>query len=386
MITGSIRSGTSLISRSVDAHPQVTCLLEPYMGFFRSYRNALYDNYQIQINDPNQPITDHFLESAEIFEKFKIANLNITLIDSWEELKPKLISFSKSTSSKLIPYLDEISDVITYKDLFIKLLRCSRKAYGCNNTKIDGFVQGWVEFFVGPLLSTFNSARCVHVIRDPRAMIASWTKTKHLSHNYPFLMVLRHWRKSLAMASRWNRLYPDRHLVIRYEDFVNNPEHYIKQICKFCDVDYSKECINTEKFLDGNGNPWKANTSFTEKINGIDSSFTNRWKHYLNPDQIFLIEMLCAAEMDYWGYQRTIENDLEKEINLMLAPPKFEHSESGRNDWINKYNCEYESIYQIPIQELGRWMLYRQRNSTKRTLSKQDAQRVFLDPEFLNNK
>ena len=36
LVTGMVPSGTSLISRSIDAHAQVVCALDHFLGFFRS--------------------------------------------------------------------------------------------------------------------------------------------------------------------------------------------------------------------------------------------------------------------------------------------------------------------------------------------------------------
>jgi len=106
MVTGAIRSGTTLISRSIDAHKNAICLEQPYMGFFRSYRNALISSNDIDVSDPNAPLADHFLQDSNLLDFCDKGNFNIEFFEPIADLKD-LINIS--SGSRKCPFLERIT-------------------------------------------------------------------------------------------------------------------------------------------------------------------------------------------------------------------------------------------------------------------------------------
>ena len=58
-IFGMFRSATTMMSRSLSAHPQITIASDPYFQFFKSYRNEIYSE-NIHGFDHNSPVGDNF--------------------------------------------------------------------------------------------------------------------------------------------------------------------------------------------------------------------------------------------------------------------------------------------------------------------------------------
>jgi len=382
MLTGSTRSGTTLISRSVAANSQATCLQQPYMGFFRSYRNAVYAAHDLTLTSSDEPFTDHFLQDPELVKMFLSSDLDMKLIEPMSQLKERLANLNyPGSAEQLIPKLQTLDNVDSYRKLFLELLKISRSVYGNSKTKVDGYIQTWVEFFVGPLLNTFSNARCVHIIRDPRAVISSSSKAFH-THTYPLLMVLRHWRKSVAFASLLKKKFPERVMVLKYEDFITDTENSINNICKLCEIDFDKSSLDISNFKGDRGDSFEANTSYGEIASGFDSSFIDHYKKRLSEKQIAFIEMLCAPEMDRWGYDRISKQyDIDAILNMTGIGHEYESYKSDK--WINDYCSDYHINPQNMMQEVGRWLLYNQRDSyTANNVLHNSLERIFLDPSL----
>jgi Sulfotransferase family len=90
---------------------------------------------------------------------------------------------------------------------------------------------GFIERFADPIFAAFPSARMVHMVRDPR---------RHRSGaGRPLLRRARlgwetaMWLRSVELASRNRRLYPDAYLVVCYEDFSARPAETAGMVCSF---------------------------------------------------------------------------------------------------------------------------------------------------------
>lgn len=116
---------------------------------------------------------------------------------------------------------------------------------------------------VPKILALHNSIKFVHIVRDPRASIHSW-----LTNPYEFpkgadpmafwrsgacrktgtgeFWGFADWKLVNTQAMALTAKYPDRFLIVQYEDLVADPEHWTQKMFDFCSLTYHHQ---TKGFL-----------------------------------------------------------------------------------------------------------------------------------------
>jgi len=90
-------------------------------------------------------------------------------------------------------------------------------------------------------------------------------------------------------------------MCLRYEDFVNEPEHYLEQLTKFLDLEPYPARPFADGVRDQHGDLWRSNSSFSNKL-GIDPSAAVQYRERLPRDVMAYIETICYPEMRVLKY------------------------------------------------------------------------------------
>jgi hypothetical protein len=144
--------------------------------------------------------------------------------------------------------------------------------------------------------------KVIHIIRDPRAVIASFKATLPKMLFHPFFRILpqiKLLKYSLTCANRYKN--EPNVMVVRYEDLVTQPESIMRKVAEFIDVPFEKNLVQPT-FL---GEPWKSNSSNLDANDGeSDKIFVNldKYRKKLNKKEISLIESMCQSELEKQGY------------------------------------------------------------------------------------
>lgn len=96
------------------------------------------------------------------------------------------------------------------------------------------------EFHVPEIVAAYQNARFVHMVRDPRATLASikaWNRGQHLVSVPAAAVELR--KSFEAACTNVERIGADRYLVVRYEDLVTEPEREMRRVASFLGLDWS---------------------------------------------------------------------------------------------------------------------------------------------------
>lgn len=154
------------------------------------------------------------------------------------------------------------------------------------------------EHYADQVFAEFPQARMIHVMRDPRDRHASVIKrypdvTRHTGP------VTGRWLASARALRRNLILYPDRYLLVRYEDLARSPEEILVAVCAFIGEHYTPEMLT----MRGVPEHQEGNSSFEQFAPGtISTRAIGRYRAVLSRRDIAYIETMAAGEMRRLGY------------------------------------------------------------------------------------
>lgn len=273
IIVGSPRSGTSLISRIIGSHPAIAV-----------------------------PRESHFY------------NTFVPWLEYYGDLR-------ESRNRERL-----LRDVLDTAPLRRWIPRVDRRAAGARieangrfdlNGIIAGIMETWCDalgkprwgektphhlFFADSILEGFPAARFVHIVRDGRAVAASWKRARFgPKHVYPAAL---RWVDNLEAARRLEeRLGPKQFFEFRYEDLLRDPGATVRQICDFLDVEYVSD------MLDPRPSHERFSTDVRNRENlakGVIAENAIRW--HLSPRETRIFEAVAGEALQARGYERACPN------------------------------------------------------------------------------
>jgi hypothetical protein len=159
----------------------------------------------------------------------------------------------------------------------------------------------YVERYVGGIVTARPDARFIHMIRDPRDRFASAIRRWPSGHGQLGGGTAR-WLYSVGLArANRRRLGPERYLLVRFESLLAEPEATVRGICDFLGEPYEP------RMLDFAGiEPFRArggNSSFDNAAPGaISTAPIGRYASTLTPGQVRFIELYAGRTMEQLDY------------------------------------------------------------------------------------
>lgn len=146
----------------------------------------------------------------------------------------------------------------------------------------------------------FPDAQFVHLVRDPRACVASlqrvtWTDGGVEDAAAVWVLAEREIRRFARGLDR-SSYHP-----LRYEDLIAKPERVLAALCAFLGEEFHPSMLNyQEAALDivPERKTWHDNTK-----GELDVSRTEAWRDQLHPAEIRLVEVAARSGMRRWGYR-----------------------------------------------------------------------------------
>jgi hypothetical protein len=186
-------------------------------------------------------------------------------------------------------------------------------------------------FYAEHILEMFPDAQFVHLIRDPRAGVASMQSVWFFP-NDPVLNALNRKKYLVAGQSHLEQhVPPDQRLVVRYEDLLRNPASVTKLICSFLNESFEPSMLqfykSSERFMKD-----EAAQSFNKAATQpISPAKINEWKDQLSPRSISMIEMVCSNQMRKHGYA-PVEAPLSfRDRLVVMIKTLYWHIQNWRN-------------------------------------------------------
>lgn len=269
-ITGIYRSGTTLISRILDNHPDL---------------NITYDSV-------------HFMRFS--FEQYNPINNESNYTNLIQEIETRLSKRWKIevNSKEIIKKIknEEINYAQVYSAIMSELLLDN------SNAKRWGEKTNMCWRKIPDFLEMFHDGKTIVMIRDPRDVLISF-KNMTTEPGLRYLDSIFASLDSFQYTKKFqNELSPKNFEIIKFEDLVNNPKKIIKNLCKFLEIEFKDTMLDSTQFKDKSKNKWEGNSAFNKKIIGISKDTVGRWKNQISKIELYFLEMILQEQMINFGY------------------------------------------------------------------------------------
>lgn len=258
LIGGAGRSGTTLLSAMLNAHPEIYCGAE--YGLFST------DAFSLTAISSNLGLAYDQLE--------QVACQSANRRQFWEQV-----------------------------------IRLTQKAHNIKRvaTKNPNYM-----FEVANILSTFPNAHFIHIYRDGRDVAVSMRKHADqillrydATYDDQNLLSIKYcaetWRTFINAYQPW--VHDNRCYQIAYEDLILHAEQALLQLCKFLNISYDTAMLDFHH----KGIQDRTDAHLPHLLGlqeALYSDSIEQWKKVLFPDQVREFESYAGQELEYLGYKR----------------------------------------------------------------------------------
>ena len=271
LILGAQRSGTSLLSRMINQHPEIGVPQESH-------------------------VYNHFYDIRHLYG-------DLALRHNQQLLLKDIVSFGDVRLWSPAVDIGDVNRNISGPG-FGAVVDAMMTSWAGNQGK-----SGWGEKtpshidFVGPILEHFPDIKLVHIVRDPRDVCLSMIRARFGPKNY--FAAATAWSKYLSKVTALKKRYTKAKFIeIRYEKLLASPETVLKDLCTRLGVDYAGAML---QFYD-NEHPYNTDKTNLENLRRplmIDNS--GQWRHEFSERAVATIECIAEVSMADYGYLRSAE-------------------------------------------------------------------------------
>ncbi|MEZ5845577.1 MAG: sulfotransferase [Geminicoccaceae bacterium] len=330
-VVGAPRSGTTLLERMIDAHPAISITDE--LCFF---------DIVLQISEEVPDLrgranVDALMSRLPQMDHFRNWNGIDTVL---EEVGERLAGDPKAS----------------YQRLFLQLMQVYAGQQGARRF---GDKTPWNVRHLPTLLRWFPDARIIHLVRDPRANVASKIDLPRTSGDV--LTATVKWRMDVDAGDRFEAsgaIPADHFLTVRYEDLVQESERVARRICDTIGEDFAPEMLTFHRRRDVmfKDQPWKEGVLRPMSTGSLDA-----WRERLPPVRSMLIELVAGSAMrrhDYRADPRGLRRWLAVPAQLvrefaMWRRFKREERERRKAEPETRFVADNRGFYKLALESLG---------------------------------
>jgi len=319
LISGMMRSGTTLLEKLLCNHPALSVLAQPFPNlyikqkkdFLRSlgYNDAMPLDVLFGENRYTKHDLTSFLTSTKISKT--------SLIETLTQIKSYTGAMT-SLDADLIKGYNPQNFFGCIQFLLMTFAHKNQVAYyGSKEVVCEEFMPSLVE----------NNFKCIIILRNPLDVLTSLnygTGKNFTGTMRPTLFNLRAWRKSVAFS-----ILLDSHpnfMAIRYEDLVQDTFASLAKIASFLDISNFEEAWFSSGILDQKKRPWLANSSHHGDP-FISSKSIGHYKNILPKKSQQFIMATCFPEMNLINYQCEETIDFQMSIENFKEPAPITRAE-----------------------------------------------------------
>jgi hypothetical protein len=260
-IVGAPRSGTTLLRNMLNRHPAIAiCRETDFQRLVYARRRAFGNIGDLQ---NRQRLVREYLGTP------RVQRLRLNL----PELEKTLLREGTS-----------------YEGLFAALLRFYAQAHGKRRC---GEKTPRHALFTETLCQWYPGARIIHLLRDPRDVVASLLRMPWADRNV--VGNARLWLRSNLAAGR-SRHRPQ-YLMVRYEELVTSPEQEVSRVCGFVGEEFCAAMLVSDRDPRGE-QPW-----YRRAEERVTTERIGKWREQLTSKEAALVEWFVGRHMQTFGYE-----------------------------------------------------------------------------------
>jgi len=283
-VTGASRSGTTMLARMLGSHSAIMTFDELH------YFGSLWD--------PS--------DFSREFSPRKLAEIAAILLARqtrglWGS-RPSTLE--QSWGRRLVQDLPahERTPAGVFAAVLMSLTKDAGKAVACEQTPRN-------IFYARRLLDLYPNARIVHIVRDPRAVLASqknrWQLKRLGAHHLPLSEMIRNRVNyhPFTMGKLWASATEEalglvghpRFLMLRFEDLAADPKTGAERISGFLNLQYEPKMLQIPRW-------GSSNVEHSSEQKGVSSEVVNKWRDCLTSGEARICESTCQRQMKELGY------------------------------------------------------------------------------------
>ena len=298
-IVGISRSGTTLLSRMLDAHSDIAILPETWWYVVLDRLGCIEE-----FTDPWQ--TSLFFHEV------------------WENLKS-----NRDPAARI--FAGEAAKQPRYVGPTVRVLEKLGQAYANGrHARIWGEKTPGHALWLPQIRDLFPNARMLFMVRDPRDVLVSYDdRWNNGRRDTEYLVTTAALLKFYLGHLLYRPIFPSEQFRwVKYESLTAEPAAELEKICDFLGVDFEPSMLafhqrqqNVEDMGEGRHHRLLSKPATTEHIGRYRDAFT--------PSQIALVERLLGEEMQALGYPLSNRNDLASDSSdeKALADAKVYYGE-----------------------------------------------------------
>ena len=204
---------------------------------------------------------------------------------------------------------------------------------------------------VDVLLRLFPDAQIVHIVRDGRANVASLNKMPWWP--YDSIGSMASWSQA-EFCSRRNakRLPKDTFHVVRYETLVADPEPVLREMCAFLEEDFHPAMLEPHEVshVVPERKHWHGNLKQSVSTDRVEA-----WRKGLEPWEIGLMETVWRRKLKRWDYPLSGAGERPSpKLVAKYAKDAFERRSAMRKRWAEESRDAASATYPVAAQLTSR--------------------------------
>ncbi len=274
-VVGAPRSGTTLLERMLDSHPNIAIADE--IIFF----DIILKARELVPNLGTPERIDRFFDLLPSMDHVRYWN---NVEEVLHAVKSRLLADPHASYGRFYRYFMEA---------------WAERSGACR----FGEKTPWNVRHLGRLLDMFPNCRILHVVRDPRAVVASKralprTSTDVITNALKWLIDVAEARRVVCDDPRSEKNI----LEVRYEDLVSDPGSVLRRVCAFVDEPFDEGMLAFSE----SKNVMFRNQSYQGGVfKPVFDRSIEAWRKSLGASQVLLIEKITAPMMRFYGYELT---------------------------------------------------------------------------------
>jgi hypothetical protein len=276
-IVGPPRSGTTLMARILNEHQEIH---SPGETFF--FEDIWSRRGRFGTLESRKEMAEAVRETLSIYGRYNWTKEQ-AFVDQHlapNDLTQSALDLGGGYRGLFIAYMQAMSSV---KD----------KPHYCDDTPKH-------LFHLPDILTLLPEAKFIFCVRDPRDFLCSYKNYWRRSQDTARVKAIYHpiitsllWNSSAKLISRYQQEYPDKTLLLKYEELVADPEAVIQQVTTFIQLPYQTQMLQIST----------SNSSFGEnREGGIFKSSVGRWTTCLKPEEVWLMQKINGDLLPLLNY------------------------------------------------------------------------------------